>query len=87
MKNKELAEKMSRNFGKLKLGFIKHSPEILMVTGIVGMAASAVLACKATTKLDSIISKAKNDIKPSKIVQSIPKTCLSNIQKRIAKRI
>ena len=66
MKNKELAEKMSRNFGKLKLGFIKHSPEILMVTGIGGMAASAVLACKATTKLDSIISKAKNDIKTIK---------------------
>lgn len=59
MKNKELAEKMSRNFGKVKLSLMKHSPEILIGAGVVGVVTSAVLACKATTKLDSIMSKAK----------------------------
>ena len=33
MKNKELAEKMSRNFGKVKLSLMKHSPEILIGAG------------------------------------------------------
>ena len=66
MKNKELAAKMSRNLGKVKLGFIQHSPEILIGVGVVGVVTSAVLACKATTKLDSIISKAKNDIETIK---------------------
>lgn len=37
----------------------KHSPEILMAAGIVGAVVSAVMACKATTKLDSILGEAK----------------------------
>ena len=86
MKNKEFGEKMSRNFGKLKLGFIKHSPEILMVTGIVGMAASAVLACKATTKLDSIISKAKNDIKTIKDCAEHPENLPEEYTKEDSKK-
>ena len=86
MKNKEFGEKMSRNFGKLKLGFIKHSPEILMVTGIVGMAASAVLACKATTKLDSIISKAKNDIKTIKDCAENPENLPEQYTKEDSKK-
>lgn len=72
MKNKELAEKMSRNFGKLKLGFVKHSPEILIGAGVVGVVTSAVLACKATTKLDSIMSQAKKDVEQIKYAAEHP---------------
>lgn len=40
----------------------KYSPEILVVTGVVGTVASAVMACKATTKLDGILSESKEKI-------------------------
>lgn len=40
----------------------KYSPEILMVAGVVGTVASAVIACKATTKLNDILEDAKDDI-------------------------
>ena len=40
----------------------KHSPEILVVAGVVGIVASAVMACKATTKASDILEKAKEDI-------------------------
>lgn len=40
---------------KGKLACIKHSPEILIFTGIGGMIFSTVLACKATRKLDPVL--------------------------------
>ena len=40
----------------------KHSPEILIVAGIAGTVVSAVIACKATLKVNKIIDDAKNDI-------------------------
>lgn len=35
----------------------KHSPEILIIGGVIGTVASAVMACKATTKLESILEE------------------------------
>ena len=49
-------------FNKVGFRLKKHSPEILVVTGVIGVVASAVMACKATTKIDSILDKAKDDI-------------------------
>lgn len=40
----------------------KHSPEILVISGVVGVVTSSVLACKATTKLDSIMSESKEQV-------------------------
>lgn len=40
----------------------KHSPEILIVTGIAGTVASAVMACRATTKLDDVLAESKEKI-------------------------
>lgn len=40
----------------------KHSPEILIVTGIIGVVTSTVMACKATTKLNDVVSKGKEAI-------------------------
>ena len=47
-----------------KAGFVlkKHSPAILVTAGIVGVVASTVMACKATTKLEGVLELAKNDI-------------------------
>lgn len=40
----------------------KHSPEILVVAGVVGTVASAVMACRATTKINTILNESKADI-------------------------
>lgn len=86
MKNKELAEKMSRNFGKLKLGFVKHSPEILIGAGVVGVVTSAVLACKATTKLDSIMSQAKKDVEQIRYAAEHPEELSEKYTKEDSKK-
>lgn len=53
---------ITRTFHKVCLKFKKHSPEILMVAGIAGTVASAVMACKATTKLNTILEESKDNI-------------------------
>ena len=50
--------KMSRVVFSLK----KHSPEILVVAGITGTVASAVMACKATTKIDTILDETEKSV-------------------------
>lgn len=62
MKHLTVMDKMGRAFGKAGLKLKKHSPEILVVTGIVGVVASAVLACRATTKANAILTDAKRNI-------------------------
>ena len=58
----EIMTKASRFVGKTGLVIKKHSPEILMVTGIVGVVASAVTACKATLKINDILEEKKYTI-------------------------
>lgn len=53
---------VSRTFNKIGFTLKKHSPEILLGAGIVGAVASAVMACKATTKLSEVMEKSKQDI-------------------------
>ena len=48
----------SKTIMKLK----KHSPEILVVAGIAGTVVSAVLACKATTKVAEILDETKGTL-------------------------
>lgn len=62
MKKAEIMTKMSSTFNKVGFQLKKHSPEILVVTGVVGVVASAVMACKATTKVSAIVDKAKEDV-------------------------
>lgn len=62
MTKNELMNKASRSLHKVGFKFQKHSPEILIGVGIVGVITSAVLACRATTKVSAIMEKAKNDI-------------------------
>lgn len=62
MKKTEIMNKLSRSFHRTGLKLKKHSPEILVITGVVGTVASAVMACKATTKLDSVLAENKANI-------------------------
>ena len=54
-----MKEKMMQIFNNTKNGVQKHSPEILAGVGVVGTVASAVMACKATLKLDDILDECK----------------------------
>lgn len=62
MSKTEFISKVSRTFGKVSLQLKKNSPEILVVTGVVGTVAAAVMACKATTKLDAILTEAQKRV-------------------------
>lgn len=61
MKN-ELITKLSGTMHKIGFQIKKHSPEILVVAGTVGVVASAVMACRATIKATDIIAEAKTNI-------------------------
>lgn len=52
-------EVVKNNANKGLLIAKKHSPEILAVVGVVGVVTSTVLACKATTKIETIIDDHK----------------------------
>lgn len=60
--NTAIVSKASSIFSKTKFNLKKHSPEILVVTGIVGAVTSAVMACKATLKVNDILSEAHEDV-------------------------
>lgn len=63
MKNKtEIMKSVNVVASKAIMKIKKRSPEILIVVGVVGTVASAVIACKATTKVNKIIDDAKDDI-------------------------
>lgn len=62
MKFTELSNSMTRAYHKVGFQLKKHSPEILVITGVVGTVVSAVMACKATTKASTIIDNAKEGI-------------------------
>ena len=58
--------KLTRTLNRVGLKLKKHSPEILVVTGVVGTVASAVMACKATTKIDEVLADTKDNIDKTK---------------------
>lgn len=59
----EVGNKLKTVFAKTKLGFKKHSAEILIAGGVTGVVVSAVLACVATTKVGKHVNDAKEKIK------------------------
>lgn len=63
MKNKtEIMKSVNGVASKTVMKLKKHSPEILVVAGIAGMVVSAVLACKATTKVAEILDETKGTL-------------------------
>lgn len=62
MKKNELITKVSGSVHKIGFELKKHSPEIFIAVGVVGTVASAVMACKATTKLNDILEESKEQI-------------------------
>lgn len=58
----DVLNKLTRTSNKLIFKAKKHSPAILMVAGTVGVVTSTVLACKATTKLETITNATKEKV-------------------------
>lgn len=58
----EIVNKMTRSFHKVGWTMKKHSPEILVTVGVIGTVASAVMACKATLKVNDVVDEAKETI-------------------------
>ena len=58
----EIATKLSRSLYKVGFQLKKHSPEILVGLGVVGTVTSAVMACRATTKISLILDETKDTI-------------------------
>ena len=63
MKNKtEILKSVNGVTSKAVMKLKKHSPEILVMAGIAGTVVSAVLACKATTKVAEILDETKGTL-------------------------
>ena len=66
MKKAEIMNNVTRTFNRAGLKLKKYSPEIFVGVGIVGVVASAVMACKATTKIDDVLAEQKENIEKTK---------------------
>lgn len=58
----EIMNTVTRSLHRAGFKIKKHSPEILVGAGIVGVVGSTIMACKATTKLDEILEEPKEKI-------------------------
>ena len=62
MNMSNIVNSATKTFHRVGFQIKKHSPEILLITGITGVVTSAVMACKATTKVDAIVEESKKSI-------------------------
>lgn len=58
----EIVNSITRKFYKVGFTLKKHSPELLVGAGVVGVVASGVLACKATLKVNAVVEEAKTNL-------------------------
>lgn len=69
---KNIKESLMQTYKRTELKVRKHSPEILAGVGVVGVIASTVMACKATTKLSYILEESKDQLDQIKTVAVDP---------------
>ena len=62
MNTTAIAKTVSKTLHKTGFKMKKYSPEILAVTGVIGIVTSAVMACKATTKVSEILENTKEQV-------------------------
>ena len=68
----ELKGNLVKVYNKTEMKVRKYSPEILAGVGVVGVVASTVMACKATTKLNGILEESKEQLDKIKEVAADP---------------
>ena len=62
MNKTEIISNLTRTLNRTGLKIKKHSPEILLTAGTVGVVVSGVMACKATLKVNEILDESKQQI-------------------------
>ena len=62
MSKVDILNKASRTFYKVGFALKKHSPTILAAAGTVGVVTSGIMACKATTKLSTILEEHEENV-------------------------
>ena len=62
MNNSAIVTNVTKSLHKVGYKFEKHSPEIFLAVGVVGTVASAVMACKATLKVNDILAESKEQV-------------------------
>lgn len=62
MTKMDIMNGVTRAFYKGMFQIKKHSPELLLAAGLTGGVASAVMACKASTKLSAVLEESKEQI-------------------------
>lgn len=62
MKRIKLPVSATRKLNRLGLKLRKHAPELLVGIGVIGTCTSTIMACKATTKIDEVITISEEDI-------------------------
>ena len=62
MNKTEIISNLTRTLNRTCLKIKKHSPEILLAAGTVGVVVSGVRACKATLKVNEILDESKQQI-------------------------
>ena len=74
----KLTEKVGKTLNKTKFQVMKHSPEILVISGAIGVVTSAVMACRATTKLSKVMSEHKTTVEQIHHVANHPEVLPEN---------
>ena len=62
MKVKEIINSVSYNAHRIGFKIKKASPDIMVVSGVVGVVTSTVMACKATTKVNDILEETRKQV-------------------------
>lgn len=62
MKKLTIPNSVTRHINRACLKAKKHSPEVLIAVGVVGVVASTVMACKATLKVNEVLDNTKTKI-------------------------
>lgn len=79
---KSIPTAISRSGGATTLLLKKHSPEILVGAGVVGGVVAAVMACKATRKVDNILDEHIHDMS-----QIVPAEALIDAEKEFKRDV
>lgn len=69
----KLNENFSRFLGKTSLKLKEHAPKIMLVTGVVGIIGTVVLACSETLSAEVILDEHKNDLEKIKDTEILNK--------------
>ena len=83
MNKNAIMTNMTRTFNKSLFKLKKHSPEILVIAGVVGAVTSTVMACKATLKVNEVLEEHRDTVgKIHECVEKYPEEYNEDDKKR-----